>query len=139
MMKNNPSFPNPDVSLDILKEQTDLLESRNRAAQNGGKAETTLMHQTETLWDDLMRKLARYVERIADDDPAIILSAGFNLSKPPAPYQRPEFSIEQGEKSGSIQLHRQAVKGAKSYVWQYSKNALPENESDWTFATATTS
>lgn len=137
MMKNNPNFPNPDVSLDILKEQTDLLESRNLAAQNGGKAETTLMHQTETLWDDLMRKMARYVERIADDDQAIILSAGFNLSKPPAPYQRPEFSVEPGEKSGSIQLHRQAVKGAKSYVWQYSKNALPENESDWTFATAT--
>jgi len=95
------------------------------------------MHQTETVWDDAMRKMARYVERIANDDPAIILSAGFNLSKQPLPYQRPELSAEQGEKSGTILLRRQAVPGAKSYIWQYCINTLPENESGWTFAAAT--
>ena len=136
-MMNNPNFPTPDISLDLVKELTDLLENRSLAAQNGGKAETTLMHQTETVWDDAMRKMARYVERIANDDPAIILSAGFNLSKQPLPYQRPELSAEQGEKSGTILLRRQAVPGAKSYIWQYCINTLPENESGWTFAAAT--
>ena len=95
------------------------------------------MHQTETVWDDAMRKMARYVERIANDDPAIILSAGFNLSKQPLPYQRPELSAEQGEKSGTILLRRQAIPGAKSYIWQYCINTLPENDSGWTFAEAT--
>jgi len=76
------------------------LESRSLAAQNGGRAETSLMHQTETVWDDAMRKMARYVERIANDDPAIVLYAGINLSKQPLPYQRPELSAKQGESRG---------------------------------------
>jgi hypothetical protein len=67
------------------------------AAQNGGKAETTLMHQTEALWDDAMRKMARYVERVADNDEALILSTGFNISKQPIPSPRPELIVELGE------------------------------------------
>ena len=136
-MTKNPNFTTPDVSLDEIRELTDLLESHNLAAQNGGKAETTLMHQTEAQWDDAMRKMARYVERIASNDAAIILSAGFNISKQPIPAQRPELSAASGEKSGSVLLRRSAVQGAKSYLWQFCMNALPENESGWTFALAT--
>jgi hypothetical protein len=136
-MTKNPNFAAPDVSLDAMKELTDLLESHNLAAQNGGKTETKLMHQTEAQWDDMMRKMARYVERVANNDAAIILSAGFNLSKQPVPAQRPELSAESGIKSGSVFLRRNAVQGAKSYLWQYSMTILPDSDSGWTFAKAT--
>jgi len=136
-MNANPTFPMPDVPLDVLKEDTDLLETRYLNARGGGKENTVLMHQAEDVWCDDMRKMARYVERIADEDSAIVLSAGFNLAKQPIPAQRSEFSVEAGKTSGSVLLRRQAVPGAKSYIWQFCTNALPETEDGWKIAEVT--
>lgn len=133
-MTGNPIFPNPDISLNDLKDITDLLETRYLAAQNGGKENTALMHQTEDEWDDVMRKEAKYVERIANGSEIIIIGSGFSPSKQPSPAQRPEFSVEPGPKSGSVLLRRQAVKGAKAYIWQYCINIMPEGEEGWTIA-----
>lgn len=48
-----------------------------------------------------------------------------------------EFSIEPGERPGSVILRRKAIPGAKSYVWEYCTNVLSDTEAEWTFATAT--
>jgi len=122
-MRPNPIFGKPDVPFDDLKASTDLLETRNVAALNGGKEATALLHQAEEDWVNKMRLTARFVDRIADGDSAIILGAGFNLAKQPAPASRPEFSAEQGEKSGSVILQRKRVDGARSYIWQQSIDA----------------
>ena len=119
-MRPNPIFAKPDVPFDDLKASTDLLETRNVAALNGGKDATALLHQAEEDWVNKMRLTARFVDRIADGDSAIILGAGFNLAKQPTPAARPEFSVEQGEKSGSVVLQRKRVDGARSYIWQQS-------------------
>lgn len=131
-MRSNPQFTNPDVSYDDMKASTDLLETRNVAAINGGKEATALLHQAEEDWCDKMRLMARYVDRIANGDSAIILGAGFNLAKQPAPSTRPEFSAEQGEKSGSAYLQRKRVTGARSYIWQQSIDGI-----NWTTAQTT--
>jgi hypothetical protein len=132
-MRPNPIFANPDVPYDDLKASTDLLETRNVAALNGGKEATALLHQAEEDWVNKMRLTARFVDRIADGDSAIILSAGFNLAKQPTPAVRPEFSVELGEKSGSVLLHRQRVVGARSYIWQQSTDG-----NNWESAQVTT-
>jgi len=136
-MRGNAKFTSPDVTMDQLKEATDLLEGSIVAAATGGKEETLLMHQAEDSWDSLVGLLARYVERIANGDGAIMLNAGFNLAKQPIPAQRPEFSVELGEKSGSVVLRRLRVEGAKSYIWQYCTDAIPDNDSDWKNAEVT--
>jgi len=136
-MDTNPAFPLPDVPLVVIKGDTDLLETTYLNARNGGKESTVLMHQAEDVWNDNMRKTARYVERIANGDSAIVLSAGFNLAKQPIPAQRSEFSAEAGKNSGSVLLRRQAVPGAKSYIWQFCINALPETEDGWKIAEVT--
>lgn len=136
-MKNNPKFVTPDVSIADLEAKTDLLEAHSIASQSGGKEATALMHQTENDWDNMMRKTAGYVDRIADGDSVVILSAGFNLAKKAAPAVRPEFSVELGEKSGSVNLRRQAVEGAKSYIWQHCTGEMPVGENGWTTAQVT--
>lgn len=137
-MSGNSNFLTPDVSLEDLATKTTLLETRSVAALNGGKEAKALMHQTEEEMDDLLRKQAGYVDRIADGDDTIILSAGFNLAKQPAPAIRPEFSVELGDKSGSVLIRRQAVDGAKSYIWQYSAGETPAaNDADWVTAQVT--
>ena len=136
-MKLNPSFTSPDVPLEELKASTDLLEARNVTAITGGKEATALMHQAEEQWVDKMRKTALYVDRIADGDAAVILSAGFDLAKQPSPAVRPEFSVELGEKSGTVLLRRQKVEGARSYVWQYTTQVSPIMNTDWVNAEVT--
>lgn len=136
-MTGNPKFGTPDISMEELETTTDLLETRSVAALSGGKEATALMHQTEEEWNDKMRKLARYVDRIADGDSAVILSAGFNLAKQPAPAVRPEFNVELSDKSGSVIIRRQAVESAKSYIWQYCTGETPVVEFDWTTAAVT--
>ncbi len=137
-VKNNPKFATPDVSVDDLEVKNTLLETRSVAALGGGKEATALLHQTEEEWNDFMRKMAKYVDRIADGDDAVILSAGFNLAKKPAPAVRPDFSIELGDKSGSVTIRRQAVDGARSYIWQYCMGETPAaNDVDWVTAQVT--
>jgi hypothetical protein len=136
-MSDNATFPNPDVPLSELKVATDVLETRYLDAQNGGKENTVLMHQAEEVWDDMMRKLARYVERMAGEDSSIVLNAGFDLAKQPIPSQRPEFSAEPGTNSGAVLLRRRVVPGAKSYIWQYCINFLPETADGWKIAEVT--
>lgn len=101
------------------------------AAQRGGREETILMHQAEDEWDDVMRKEAYYVDRIADGDGAIILNAGFNTTRQRNPIQRAEFSVWQGDKSGSVQMRRLSVEGATAYIWQYCKDPISMDESAW--------
>lgn len=136
-MTDNPNFPNPDIPLGDLNETTNELERRYLAAQNGGKENTVLLHQTEDIWNDMMRKEAKYVDRIADGDEAIIISSGFSTSKQPTPAIRPELIAEGGTKSGSVLLRRQAVKGAKAYIWQYAINTVPDQEDGWKIAVVT--
>jgi len=138
MMTGNLNFPTPDIPLADLKTKTDLLETQMVAASHGGPPETALLHQTAKEWDEMFRDEARYVDRIAKGNEAMIRSSGFNVSGQPIPYVRPEFSAKIGEQPGTARLRRQAVQGAKSYIWQYSKNALPVSEDGWTWAKVTT-
>lgn len=133
-MTDNPNFPLPDIILTDLTVATDLLEARLLASANGGKENTVLLHQAEATVDDMMRRQAKYVDRIANGSEVIIIGSGFTPSKQPAPAQRPEFSVEPGQKSGSVLLRRQAIKGAKAYIWQYCVNIMPDGDEGWTIA-----
>jgi len=136
-MSDNEIFSNPDIPLTVIKEKTDLLEQKLIASLNDGKTEKAELHQVEKEWDNLMRYEALYVDRIADGDEAIIKSAGFSVSRQPVQNTKPELWAEAGDRPGSVRLHRQAVQGAKSYVWQYCINPFPESEAQWIFAEAT--
>ena len=137
-MTGNQKFPTPDVTLVDMKAKNDLLQSRSVAALSGGKEATVLLHQAIEVWDDTMRKMAKYVDRIADGDGAVILSGGFNLAKPNTPGQRAEFTAVNGTKSGTVSLHHSAIDGAKSYIWQYCSGETPVDENGWTLGAVTT-
>jgi len=130
-MTSNPFFATPDVSLDELKDSTDELENSFMAAEGGGKEETSRMHKAEEAWDENMRLEARYVERVSKHDGTIILSAGFNIARTPTYFPKAELIAENGEMPGTVWLKRQAVPGAKSYLWQYCIGKLSETEEGW--------
>ncbi len=133
-MNGNPNFPSPYVALNTIIESTDRLESCYVASLKGSRLATARLHAEVKIWNDLMRNVAKYVARISDNDVAILLSSGFNPSKPTIPGAIAEFSVKNGEETGSVFLRKKAAKYGCAYVWQYCKNALPENEKDWSFA-----
>ena len=137
-MNGNPNFPSPDVPLNLLKDATDQLESCYLATMGRNREATVRLHQQVKDWIEMMRKEARYVERIAQNDVSILLSSGFSPAKPPIPGPRAELKIKNGEISGSVFLRKKAVKNGKSYIWQYCLNTLAENEADWINGSITT-
>jgi hypothetical protein len=131
-------FANPDVAYATGTAIINKLEGYYISSRGGDHEQMALMHQAEAEFDDFFRKLAYNVDRVADGDEAIILSTGFHLAKQPTPAERPEFTAEAGDNSGSIWLKRKAVSGASSYVWQYYVGAEAPTEDKWLFANSTT-
>jgi hypothetical protein len=129
---NGRKFSDPDVTAEQIEAKTEELENCRIAALNGDREATALLRQKALEWDDMMRIVANYVDRIAEGDDAVIIGAGFDFEKQPDPAVRPVFKAELGPKSGSVILRRQAMPGAKAYIMQvYIGETAPTNEKDW--------
>lgn len=130
-LTDNASFANPDIKLVDAKAVVDLMEANYMNAQDGSRTANAAMHAAESKADDLFRLLAAYVNRIADGDETLILQSGFNISKPSSTIQKPELSIQDGEKSGSVWFVARANEKAGAYIWQYAKGELPTSDEGW--------
>lgn len=137
-MTGKASFPTPDVALAVAKTAVDTLEADHTAAKSGAHVLVSKMRQSAEAADNLFRKLALYVDRIADGNETIILSSGFHVSKQPEASVREAFVVDASENPSEIILIRKAQPGARSYIWQYCVGALPTNGQPWIFAGAST-
>ncbi|MFH0894318.1 MAG: hypothetical protein V2A54_07770 [Bacteroidota bacterium] len=120
-MTGNISFPTPDVPLAQVTTACNNLETAYNAAQGGGKQQTAALHQAEKAWEDLLRRVAAYVDRIALGNDVMILSAGFNTTHQPVSRLNPDFSVERGEQSGEVILKHKAFAGRSAWIWQMSE------------------
>lgn len=126
-MTGNSNFPTPDVPLAQITTGANTLETKYNAAAGGGKQQKAEMRAARKALDDLLRKQALYVERIAGGNEAVILGSGFHTSKQPVPALHPEFTVMSGELEGEVVLKHKAVKGARAWVWQYCPDPLNAN------------
>ena len=120
-MDGNGSFPNPDVDLVLWGDAATTLETKYNAAQGGGPNDKEEQDAAEEAMDDLSRKQAAYVDRIADGDKVIITSAGFTptdieQSVIPAPEKPENHKLTHGEQQGTIISNINTLKGSKAYV-----------------------
>lgn len=137
-MKNNSYFPNPDVKLEDGIALASSLEAARIAAEDGSHVATSRMHDIEAEADAFFRKLAAYVDRIADGNETIILSSGFESSDQPSPRTKADLALVHGDRSGLLIARRKAVTGARSYIWQLFKGENPSDESQWDESVYTT-
>ena len=134
MMTGNTAFPTPEISLEDAKRLVDDVETAYLASKDGSRMQASIMRDKELLINEAFRKLANYVDRIADGDETIILSSGFNLSKKTSSYSKPELNIKNGNFSGNVKITAKSIEGAKSYIWQFAKDSLPLNGEGWIIA-----
>jgi hypothetical protein len=116
-------FTNPLPPLAEVITATDELETSSLAAQDGGPAQTAVMHDKEDVLDSKLTQLGNYVEIIANGDETIILAAGMEV-KGKGSRQPNKFAVVNGDHEGEAILQTPVTVRA-SYVWQKSFDPLP--------------
>ncbi len=137
MMTGNPNFTTPvpplaDVQTQLTK--TENAKTNADAARTISKEKTAILHQEEKVMDSIITKLANYVEVEANDDVAVIESAGFTPASKPTPIgelHAPQgLAVTTGDDAGELDIHWDVVLGAKSYIIQLN-SVDPLKEEDW--------
>lgn len=126
-LTGNAQFPTPIPSLTDLQTAITAYATALAKAVDGSKQDTVIKNQARDTVETLLSKLALYVQLNGNDDPAIILSSGFDISKPRTPIgvlPKPTgFIVSAGKEKGSIDISLNAIAGAVSY--QYEQTDAP--------------
>lgn len=142
----NSRFPQPWPAqvpgLAQLGTDLNAYQAAYGAAQSGDKSKLVARQAArETLIADL-KKLARYLELVADGDVEMLLSTGYELHRDRAPaagtsmdtLPAPDgFKLERGSLSGTLVVKARRIAGAGSYEAQTTLTD-PTQEANWTNA-----
>ncbi len=129
-MTENPNFPNPNPTLDVLRTATDNMSSAANeveAARKTVQVKMSLLSQQESIFDGVITQMGTYVDNTSNGDEAIILSAGMDIQKEKSPASLPDkitsVNATSGDSAGEIDLSWDRVNNAKSYVVETAINA----------------
>jgi hypothetical protein len=78
-MTGNAAFPTPPVTLASLQTAVDNFTAKMAAAQTGGVADTAAKNNARQALITMLRDEAGYVQTRCNNDPAILLSSGFQM------------------------------------------------------------
>jgi len=128
-MTGNAAFPTPPVTLANLQTSVDDFTAKMAAAQTGGVADTAAKNNSRQALITMLRDEATYVQMKCNNDPAILLSSGFQmqstnraqteLSKPGG------LSLSNGS-SGQLVARVDPVKNANMY-----EGRIKLTDGDW--------
>jgi hypothetical protein len=79
-LSNNPAFPAPTVDLKAVQAAADELNAALAAQVHGGTAATAEKKNKQEALISILRKLKHYVEDNCGNDPAVLLSSGFQAA-----------------------------------------------------------
>ena len=143
-MSNNPSFPNPNPPLTEVTTALDELTQAFALVQAAKSEVTTRVVTQDNVGakvDEVLTKLASYVESVAGKDETLITSPGMvtksSPSSPSLPSVPQALSASAGEHEGEIDLVWKAVPNARSYTIESSQD--PATPASWTHVGIATS
>lgn len=140
-MNGNTNFPSPVPDMATLQAAITAYNQALTAAQSRDKNDVAVKNEKRSELNDLLTSLAAYVNFAADGDRTILISSGFDLAKEgdTTPLQKPEnIQVEDGVNTGELTVSVTAVKGAKSYVHQFTQDPVTAS-SQWTHVNSTAS
>ncbi len=121
-MDGNAAFPAPTVLMATLASLSATLQTWVDAAVHGDTVAKARQQEARVALAAALRRLARYVNAVADGDAAIIASSGFPLAE--VPVRHKDALMEQPmledlrvlRSGGGVALKVSAVKGAACYT-----------------------
>lgn len=137
-MTGNDKLPNPDPDLKTLQAALDALNGAKAAQFQGGTAATARKHGERAALIALLEKEARYVQNNSNNDPAVVLSAGFQVVTKAVrtktqPGKPSNVTVEFG-KTGELVLNTPPVARVKVYQVRYAALAGGTTPGAWTDA-----
>jgi len=115
------SFTSPDVPYATMTAATDDLETKHQAAQGGNENDTIEQNKAQEILDDLLRKQAAFVDRIADGDAAVITEGGWSFTDveptlKPAPEKPENHKLDRGEEIATIESVIDTLKDSVAFI-----------------------
>lgn len=128
-MTGNPKFPAPAPTLAEVGTAKGIFSDALSEASGGGIEETAFKDQKRVALVALMRRLATYVDGIANGDLVVLLSSGFPAQKERQPVgilPAPEnLRLRRLDLSGKIKARVKPVDNAASYEWRFTTATAP--------------
>jgi hypothetical protein len=134
------SFPNPTPALATISAEIDNYVNLLQLSANEGKVSIALKNKSKQILLQMLSQLADYVNMTAQGNEVVLTKSGYDLSKIPEPIimKAPEgLVVRDGSNNGELVLKFKRVKGALSYLYQYTTDPLL-SESSWVSTAATT-
>ena len=133
-MTNNATFPNPSPDLVTLKQTLQDYQTAYNQAANGDSKLVSVKNDKRAVLRDQLSKLATYVNSVADGDKTKLLSSGFPLARQKAVAQKlatiDKVEVDIATPTQATTSLKKRVAGAKSYIHQYSTDAV-SNDAKW--------
>ena len=133
-------FPTPVPALADINLELQQYEGLLQSAKNRDKVQVDLKNVSKFTLNTMLSQLADYVNATTSES-ANLLKSGFELNKVPEPIGLLEptgLRLSDGINSGEIILKFKAVRGASSYLFQYTTDTTLADGS-WISFPATTS
>lgn len=141
-MKGNPYFLDPTPSLDEVTTAKKAFDDSLLAAKSGDRTKIAFKNEKRAQLIDLVHRLARYVEMIANGNRTILLSSGYDISNERNSTSEmgevENVKLADGNASGEMYVCCESVQGARSYVFEYTLDPLLDSNV-WTSQTSTKS
>ena len=123
-LTGNSHFTTLPVDLAILKTNTDTLNALISQAMDGSKKVISEKNKQRQVVIKMLKLLARYVEIMSDNDPAVFNTSGFPAASttkaPPQPLPVPTIQKVTHGSSGQLLVLVKGKKKAKSYDVRYA-------------------
>jgi hypothetical protein len=122
-MTGNSYFTNPNPKLEAIKVSYDEFQAAVSKRLKGDKESTAIKNAKRNALEELLQRLASYVEDVAGNNEVILLSSGFELYKKAekaGPLDIPQgLMLKPGTAHGSLVFSWDKVDNAKSYEVQH--------------------
>lgn len=132
-LTDNEYFPEIEPMVTPIRETAEQFRSAITQAFMGDILKINIKNDYREKLIPLLRELGEYVEKKANGVDTVLFSSGFLMTKSreDVELQQPtEFRIQPGKNNGEIIMQVKRVLGAKTYMYQYTRDPLTEN-SQW--------
>jgi hypothetical protein len=134
-MTGNAFFPTPTPTLATLETSIDSCDAALSLAQDGSRTKIAAKNERRAELIQVLIALGNYVIFESGSNEVMLLSSGFPVSKqrePMPPLENPQIlKLEDGPNAGDLKIAIGAVKGSRTYVYQYTQDPLTA-DSEWT-------
>ncbi len=133
-MTDNANFPNPPADLKTLATAVDDLSAAIAAQVQGGTASTAHKKNKRAAVIDLLVKLAHYVHDNCGNNPAVVLSSGFQVagtSRAKSPLSKPVIIGIDFGKSTELVLKLSPVTNARIFDVEFALVGANNTPGDW--------